>query len=464
MRIFIFSCLLIILIQIMYSFDFDYLSTEKTEDNQIHKLFSWSITKYKNNENYTFCYDCIPEKIKSLNENVFFCNFPRKNKNSTFTFALYNKDNDYFEPWPNLTLNQFSSNYSELNLISVTAFEIDEDNNIYILDNGRINYNKAENNTSIKLFIYSQDGKLLNYTNFSEINSINDSIDYSNIYFTDMVFDKKHKYMILSDSNILSENGKLKSKNPGIYILTLDSDKHKLYKILNDSEYFKPDKSYWYHFNDTPIYPDTPIQIGITGLALSCNMEYIFFTSLSSLKFYSISTHEIHEYIEKNTEIHVYSSYKKEASYGLVFSNKGNLYMSGVESGSIYLANQIDNDLGRFDYRDLYQIKINKTNMLAKYMDVNNGNLYFIVSKINDSFWNITEEKNETFSNFEIDYYEVKGEKSYRYGCFGVENSVKIGSMVIWAIFLFVLFMVFVFVCASRPTNEIKYAALNFNQ
>ena len=455
MKLFAFYILFIIFIQKTYSFDF--LSTEEIEENKIQKLFEWNTTQFMDNNERINCTSCIPDKIKSLDGEKFFCNFPRNDNNSFFTFALFNASKNYFEPWPNISTNQLNLS-DDSGLISVTAFEFDEENNIYILDNGRINYSEASNN-SMKLLKYAQNRTLLDNISFYDINS--SIINKPETYFTDMVLDKEHNYMILSDSSISSKNGELYSENPGIFIFNLDFKNPKLYKILNDSEYFKPDKTYWYHYNDKPIYSNTSINIGITGLTISCDMKYLFFTSLSSRKFYSISTQEIYEHIENGAKINVHYSYKNEASFGLVLSSKGNLYMSGIESGSIYSANQIDYDLQRFDYRDLYQIKINKTNMLAKYMDINDGKIYFIINKIKNIFNNFTYEDNENFSNFEIDYFEVEGEKSYRFGCDGVEFSLKPGNIIIWIIFLFVLFIVFVFVCASKPSREVKYTALN---
>ena len=472
MKTFVFYSLLIILIQKLYSFNFS--SNEDNDVIEVKKLLDCNETLiyiYEDVNQTINCANCIPDKIKSFGNKTFLCNFPRKDESCPFTFALFKEGNNYFEPWLNLDSNNLNSNQE--NLTSVTAFEIDENNSVYILDNGK--FNNSEQSNTIKLLKYTKDrifnGKIV----FSDINSTNviNIKDYS-FNFTDMVYDKKHNYMILSDSSFsLDESNRLESKNPGIFILELDFGNPKLYKILNDNEIFKPDKTYWYHFNDIPVYNNSPIKIGITGLTLSCDEKYLFFTSLSSRKFYSINTHEIKECVskcEKNESvndcinINYYYSYKKEASFGLVLSNKGNLYMSGIESGSIYLANQIDYDLNRFDYRDLYQIKIKENNMLVKYLDINDDRVYFIVNRINDVFENLTIETNDASPIFEINYIDAEGEKSYRYGCYGIDYTFKPGSVVIWIIFLFVLFIVFVFVCASRPSNEVKYAALKDNQ
>ena len=192
MKIFVFSIFLIFLIQKSYSSNF--LLDEKNEEIIVKNVLSWNEIKYIDQSgNKTSCSDCIPDKIKYLDKGKFLCNFPKKSENSSLTFALFDEGNKTFTQWPHLTSDQ-----GNLSLTSVTAFELDKNGAVYILDNGRINYNN--NTDERKLLIFSKEGSFIKNISFSNINKTNADIK-SDTYFTDMVYDNKHNYMILSDSS-----------------------------------------------------------------------------------------------------------------------------------------------------------------------------------------------------------------------------------------------------------------------
>ena len=90
---------------------------------------------------------------------------------------------------------------------------------------------------------------------------------------------------------------------------------------------------------------------GVDGLALSCDGKALFYCPLTSRILYSVLTSDIDKAIEnkKYDDIKVYSAFKKEASDGLLASSGNNLYISGIESGSIFVSPEIENDLLQFD-------------------------------------------------------------------------------------------------------------------
>ena len=101
------------------------------------------------------------ESYKYYNNNILF-NTPRKGNSSNFTFAKYNKNKDKYLPFPNDEINKYDiSNLNCKNLISVVAFEIDDENNIYILDEGdsvcpaKLNLLKMNGNDINDIIIYN---------------------------------------------------------------------------------------------------------------------------------------------------------------------------------------------------------------------------------------------------------------------------------------------------------------------
>ena len=106
----------------------------------------FNITKVKTDKGVEECPHCMPAGIKLSKNGTIFCSFPRWFDNVKTTLAIYNKEEEYFEPWPSLEVNK---NY----LKSVLGFEIDKQDNIYILDQGKVEGHAEKG--SIKLVKYS---------------------------------------------------------------------------------------------------------------------------------------------------------------------------------------------------------------------------------------------------------------------------------------------------------------------
>ena len=137
------------------------------------------------------CSTCMPAGIKLSSNGTIFCSFPRWYDNVIATFGKYNPKENSFEPWPSLEENQKYKNKDSSGINSVLGFEIDSDDNLYILDQGKIDNKKAKSG-SIKLIHYSlKTGKKIKDYVFKE--SI---ADLDNSFLNDIVIDtnKKRKF------------------------------------------------------------------------------------------------------------------------------------------------------------------------------------------------------------------------------------------------------------------------------
>ena len=290
------------------------------------------------------CTDCMPAGIKLSKNGTILCSFPRWHNKINMTVGKYNKEENIFEPWPSYEENNKFRKNDPLGLNSVLGFEIDKDDNIYILDQGKINNTMAVEK-SIKLVKYSlsNGNKLKEYVFDSSIADLNNS------FLNDVVIDQDKKRAYITDSGI-SIDGDISHYNPGIIVLDLETTK--VYRILSNHESTLPDPTFWLHINNSRVNQDKPMMTGADGLALACDGSAIFYCPLTGRMVYSILTSDIDKYIESGNsdDIKVYSAYKKEASDGLLYSSNNNLYMTGIETGSIYSFSQITNDLLEFDF------------------------------------------------------------------------------------------------------------------
>ena len=408
----------------------------------------FNIIKFKINSTTEDCKNCMPAGIKISSDGTIFCSFPRWYDDVTATFAKYNKEMNYFEPWPSIEMNQRYKKSDPSGINSVLGFEIDINDTLYILDQGKIRDNAASEG-SIKLLTYS-----LKNNSFLREYVFNSSIaDPDNSFLNDIVIDQKKNIAYISDSGIARDKN-ISHYDPGIIVLDLNTSI--AHRILSKQPSVFPDESFWLHVEDKPVKEDNPMLTGVDGIALSCNGDTLFFCPLTGRMIYSILTIDIEKAIKENklNDIPIYEGFKKEASDGLLASSKGNLYMTGIETGSIYISKEIEQDLLRFDYKNFDIFKGNTTTMWPDTLAMKDGYLYFVSNQLNNFPDKIDylNPQNGKY-NFAILRFKVDDE-SYLKGCSGVSSEWGPGSIIIWICFAVIILIVLSFVLMVSNNQE----------
>ena len=413
-------------------------------------IAQFNVIKFNINSKEIECRNCMPAGIKLSNDGTIFCSFPRWYPDVIATFAKYNKEKKLFEPWPSLEMNQRYLNSDSSGLNSVLGFEIDKNDFLYILDQGKIT-NKSALENSTKLLKFQLDGTLLKQYIF------NKSIaDPDNSFLNDVVIDQTRNRAYISDSGN-SNSKKISDYKPGIIVLNLDESKDYLEVnriLINHSSVF-PDESFWLHINKKPV-KEKPMLTGVDGIALSCNGDALYYCPLTGRMLYSILTKDIDKALNNKTyNIQVYDGFKKEASDGLLASSKGNLYMTGIETGSIYISNEIEPDLLRFNYKDFDSFEGNISTMWPDTLAMHNGSLYFVTNQLNNFPDDIDyiNPKNGKY-NFAIMRFSVGNDDSYIKGCSGFGNNWGIGSIIVWICFAVIILIVLSFVLMGSNNQE----------
>ena len=417
------------------------------EINSLEIVADFKVIEFKIGSENVECKNCMPAGIKLSKNGTIFCSFPRWYDNVTATFAKYNQTEKYFEPWPSLEINQRYKESNSSGINSVLGFEIDKYDNLYILDQGKINQSQALDG-SIKLMKFSLENNSLieEYIFDSEIADREDS------FLNDVVID--------TDKNIayISDSGKSKDKNykPAIIVLDLKNPSNVHRILTNDSSVF-PDESFWLHIEKEPVSEKNPMMTGVDGLALSCDGKTLFYCPLTGRMIYSVLTLDIENAIKngKTNNIKVYPGFKKEASDGLLASSKGNLYMTGIETGSIYRFNDIEEDLLRFDFKEFDVLKGNSSTMWPDTLAMHNGSLYFVSNQLNNfpDKINYTNPKNGKY-NFAIFKFNVGNDDSYINGCSGFSNNLGKGTIFICILLGILILVVLSFVLMGSNNQE----------
>ena len=407
--------------------------------------------QFKTNLNETVnCTTCMLAGIKLSKNGTIFCSFPRWYDNVTATFAKYNSEEKIFEPWPSLEENQRYLSESSSGINSVLGFEIDMDDNLYILDQGKINGSAAKEG-SIKVIQYSlETGNKLREYIFDE--SI---ADLENSFLNDIVIDTKKKRAYITDSGI-SVDGNITHYKPGIIVLDLEQPSN-VYRILTNHSSVFPDPTFWLHVNNTRVNLYEPMMTGADGIALSCDGSALFYCPLTGRMVYSILTSEIDKAIENGdyNKITVYSGFKKEASDGMLASSQKNLYMTGIETGSIYVDRDTKYDLLQFDFKDFESFDGNETTMWPDTLAMHDGYLYFVSNQLNNFPHNIDFEKPKNGKyNFAILRFSVGNDNSYIKGCSEFGNSWGIGTIIVFILFAIIILIVLSFVLMGTNNQE----------
>lgn len=378
---------------------------------------------YNNN-----AYKILFKNIKFFN-NYYYRNIPRRSySDSNTTFEKY--INTTFVPWPdNYNDNKNFTNCSAF--ISIISFEFDDENNIYLLDEGK-------GKCSIKIIKFNSTGHIPTIYNIFKR-------DNENINLTNFIIDKINNYFYIPFTSSSGDE-----YNVGIFIKNIENDEDTKTKILKNTKHLFEEK----YTNYTDIFMKYNIsdkildQKILINFALSCDAEYLLISSLSSRMIYSISTEKLRESkgeisIEINKE-----AYKNDISSALISSNLGNLYLTGLENNLIYMAGQIEYDLSIFDFKILDQIGNNSNmNEFPTDLSISNGNLSI-------KYINIFE-KDENVTLFKTKIYtiQIDKEQSYIFKCGGLIYIWNWKAYIIWGFFGIIFCLIFAFVYVGNQQD-----------
>ena len=393
------------------------------------KLINDTVEKYNNP------YKILFKNIKYLNNTEIYRNSPR-NSSINSTFERFNS-NFTFEKWPIYNKKDYNDNKDLCDcnfFISIISFEFDEDNNIYLLDEGN-------NNCPINIFIFNLSGYLISTNKIYEKKN-------QNISLNNFVIDKINNYFYIPFTNISNDNEN--EDKVGIFIKEINKNENLMSQplILNNKKFLFEEK---YNYEDIfEKYNYSNIFLGhtknIINIALSCDGEYLLLSPLSSRMIYSILTKELRQSKGEISINDVKEAYKNDVSSTLISSNLGNLYLTGLEQNLIYMAGQINYDLSIFDFKILDKIGNNNNNYFPSHLSITNGELYIsYISIITD---------NDTTVYTQIYTIPIDKEKSYIFKCGGLIYIWNWNAYIIWGLFCIIFGLILGFVYIGNKQDQ----------
>jgi len=363
------------------------------------------------------------------------------------------------EPFPSWSWNDVDNSTNALQ--SVLGFEIDGQQRMWILDQGKV-AGQAAKAGSIKLVVWDLvKNELVTKYHFTE-----EEASLTNSFFNDIVVDTDQNIGYISDSGIPIDNP---SNDPKIYaqpgILTIDIDNLKVKRWFDGLGAVQVDQSTWLNVNGKKCLENSPMKTGADGIALSCDYNRLYWTPLTSRTLYGIDVNLLLMYPANtslvNDRIIDFGS-KISASDGFAVSSKSVLYLTAIENNTIYEVDESKLEevisgtvkISQFNLTDF--MKDSLTNFSSQYTNElvwpdtigfsNDGYMYFVTNNLCDFVQSFITTWDKP--NFFI-HRKYVGASSYANGCekkgleLGVKEYAAIGSLLgLWFLGLTIVIVV----------------------
>ena len=406
-----------------------YLEFETTEE--INNLY------LKHSKNYAF-----PNTIRINNRGVLFISVPRhlfgdeinKYIPGTINYLINGK----LRPWPNQEENDFDMG----RIHSIVGFEIDLDGNLYLLNH--------KENRERELLIYYKNGTIKDVYNLTQVTLHKEHESL----LTNIVLDLTYDFAYITDTGKIYDEDYKNSKNKNdtkSSLLVLNLKNRLTIRFLRKEKSSMPD------FSLPKINSKIDIDdIGLYGIALSCDKRFLYYTPVKSDKLYKINTLYLQdERTLRNKDINILN--KKYSSFEIMSSARGLFYYTSIEENSV-LVNFYERILSFNNLRSVRHGNLFDDNVpVSLTFNGTTGYLFYLVNRhhifIND---NIEKELDITQNNFFI--YKVKtNDRSYLYPCniySYIPNSTWIAIIIISLMLSYGVFKLIVFVTKLTPKKK----------
>ncbi len=223
-------------------------------------------------------------------------------------------------PFPDLFYNQWNPDQNGKDqFVCPQALWVDKKNRLWVVDPANPQFEGTVEG-AVKLTAIDLDDNKVEQTIF-----LPDDVADKNSYINDIRIDDKRQIAYLTNSN-----------QGAIIVVNLVTggswkflDQH--YSTKSDSSYiFKPGGNIWQDKNGRR-------QIHSDGIALDPQNKYLYYKSLTDDKLYRIKTKNLRNYYIKEKNIHKKVEYLGHicTSDGMIFSEKGDLFLGDLEKNSI---------------------------------------------------------------------------------------------------------------------------------
>lgn len=220
---------------------------------------------------------CMPAGFKMDSMGNYYLSVPRWNPGvpASFNRVVVKDGKPVLVPYPSWEWNE-EGNPDRIQ--SVLGYEIDENDVLWILDQGRI-CDQDSVDGSQKIIKWD-----IKKNELIESIKIDDSLSsYKASFLNDIVVDNEHGFAYIADSGT--------GTDPLQGGLIVYDDKTKaLRRVLHMHESVQDVADFWFTIDGTKVWKDMPMRTGADGIALSPDKKTLYWCPLTGRKLYSIDT------------------------------------------------------------------------------------------------------------------------------------------------------------------------------
>ena len=391
---------------------------------------SQQASDYVTNQDFSCC---MLAGIKVNSKGLYFVSVPRWKPNvpATLNVLVQEHGETLLQPFPSWDGNEVGQSTA---LQSVLGFEIDAEDRIWVLDQGKVN-GQAAIPGSQKLIVYdSNSAEQLMYFDLSEVT------DPQRSFLNDVVVDTYRKFAYITDSGISVVAGQAIKGG----LIVIDYANNRIRRVLDPDPSVEDDPSLWVTINGERVNAAAPMETGADGIALSCDGTVLFYTPLTSRTLYSIETSYLRDWTLSDLSGYVTDlGYKLSASDGLAASYEGNLYLTAIENNAVYRLSPYTSDPSVFNYHDFTTLVSDPDLMMwpdTLGFDDSDHSLVFVSNQLHHFVGDTMDFLDPIYGEYNFRIWKVMVEdRSYVHGC-GEGSSVNSGSgFPSWAIAVIVV-------------------------
>jgi sugar lactone lactonase YvrE len=312
----------------------------------------------------------MPAGFKTDSKGNYYLSVPRWAEGipSTLNKVVMKEGKPLLEAFPSWDMNKEGKAGA---LQSVLGYEIDENDVMWILDQGHINSQPSVDGSQ-KLVRYDlKKNKVLDSMKIP-----NELASYQASFLNDLVVDNKSGFVYITDSGIFSD-----PLQGGLIVYNMKTKQFR--RVLNQHYSTQDVKGFSFSIAGKRVMKDSPMRTGADGIALSADRSTLFFCPLTGRNLYSIDTSYLQNFtlpqsdIEKNIQT---EGSKGTNTDGMVADNKGNVYYTMLEGQGVGMFDPKTNKHSTFisDDRMIWVDGIQFDN--KGYMLFNNNRLHELLS------------------------------------------------------------------------------------
>jgi sugar lactone lactonase YvrE len=213
-------------------------------------------------------------------------------------------------------------------LQSVLGYEIDENNRMWILDQGKIAYNPSPEGSQ-KLIVWDLSTNKM----IDSINIPNEIANYRTSFLNDLVVDNKNGFVYITDSG----NGWPDHEVVG-GIIVYNMKTKQLRRVLNQHDSTQDVPGFRFSIAGRPVFTDRPIRLGSDGIALSADRSVLYYCPITGRNLYSIDTALLRNFNTPEQQIRAAVQAigsKGTTTDGMHADNKGNVWYTMLEGQGV---------------------------------------------------------------------------------------------------------------------------------